>query len=60
MPGKIQKRLRSWREIAYEAAREERPERLDRLLLELLEAIEQQMTFPEERPRTPNPTHWIN
>lgn len=60
MSGKTQKSWRNWREIAYEAACENRPERLDRLLLELLEAIEQQMNFPEERPETPDPTHWIN
>lgn len=60
MSGKLRKPLRHWREIAYDAAQENRPDQLDRLLLELLEALEQQMTFPEEKPRMPDPTHWIN
>lgn len=60
MSGKLGKPLRNWREIAYDAAQEDHPDKLDRLLLELLEALEQQMSFPEERPKMPDPTHWIN
>lgn len=40
---------RSWREIAQDVLREPRRDRVDSLLLELLEAIEEQILFDDRR-----------
>ena len=60
MPADAPKPLRNWREIAHDAAMERNQQRLDRLLLELLEALEQQITSPEPEITIPDHTRWIN
>ena len=56
----VPRRVRSWRQVALEISIEYDSVKLNSLIYELLEAIEQQLLDENEQDRTPPSKCWIN